>query len=190
MIKRCFIGVIHMIFTIITITSCVAQKQDNSVETQNDYIIQEITRTKNSIDPQISYYYTSNIDSITNHNALINLIFDCDLQIAACCRDIELNRKGKDLKVDTYFYSKDDKCISPDIFNQGNPIDINLSKDDFEFELKIFKVEIETCKCHGKYTNRSKKYRDSIYIYPYELKFLKINKEEEKRIKRKFKGIG
>ena len=190
MTKRRFIGIILKVFIIITLTSCGVHKQDNSVETQNDYIIQEITRTKNSIDPEISYYYISNIDSITNQNAQINLVFDCDLQIAACCRDTELNQKGKDLKVDTYFYLKDDKCVNPDIFKKGNPININLSNGNFESELKIFKVEIETCKCHGKYTNRSKKYRDSIYIYPYKLKFLKISKEEEKIIKRNFKGIG
>ena len=188
--KRYSIGIIVKIFTIITITSCGVRKQDNLVETQNDYIIQKISRTKNSIDSEISYYFVSNIDSITNQNSQINLVFDCDLQIAACCRDMELNQKGKDLKVDTYFYLKDDKCTNPDIFNQGNPININLSKGNFESELNIFKVDMETCKCRGKYTNRSKKYKDSIYIYPYELNFLEIGNEEEKRIKRNFRGIG
>ena len=164
------------------IQGCGTSKNSHFGLNNSSYIIEKVERNTGSIDPSVSYFYVEDFNSLANSDNYINLIFDCDLQIASCCRDLDKNEQGKDLKVDISFSNNPEKCLSPDILTKQKSISI---KNDKKTQLNIFKVKSDHCKCSGGYTSLSKHYKDSVFVLPYNLDFLEFGKDEIKEVKQK-----
>lgn len=96
------------------------------------------------------------------------------------CRDVELKDQVKDLIVDFYFSnSTNNSCISTDLFNNEKSFNFNnILEDETKVKFKVFKIRLDYCKCHGDYANLNKRYKDSIFIYPYKIEFQKFSKKE------------
>ena len=168
----------------ISLLSCGSSKRYDFALNDAGYIIKRVENSPGSIDPSISYFYVTDFNSLSDPDNYINLIFECDLQIAACCRDLKQNERGKDFNVDIYFNKNSEKCLSPEILTKQKSISFEKDK---KIELNIFKVKSDYCKCSGSYTSLSDSYKDINFILPYNLNFLKFDKNEIKEIKKQLK---
>lgn len=182
---------LFLIFSILILLKCGSAEINYDNFNDSTYIVEKTASNFNSIDPTVSHFYVKGLESLSNTDSYMPIIFNCDLQIAACCRDLELNEKDKDLKVDLHFSkSIGSNCTGAGIFDDNKSINFDyVIENEGKVKLKLFKAKVDYCKCHGDYTSLSKKYKDSIFIFPYKLEFQKVSKKEMSSLRRISKNI-
>lgn len=150
-------------------------------QVDGSFIVKETINRKGWIDKESNYFFIKNIDSLTITNFKKNVVvFGDSINIKNCCRfssNNNANRNKIDNDFEGYnFFNLDRKSKS------NSRISFSFTKGKTKINYIVYKVKVNYCDCTSKYTYSQTSLNNELFIYPFKIQFIKLEKAEKKEI--------